>query len=343
MEVIGSGTIDSLDPELVAEYVTTVREGLGLEFDTSPEDILTQRKLGVVDAGVFRPRLAGLLALGKDPIEVIPGSKIRFIRYEGSEERTGQQLNVIKDAAFVGPVPVIIRDAISMVLSQLREFRALKDDGSFELRDEYPHDCVREAIVNASVHRSYGLRNAPVFVRMFDDRLEIESPGGFFPPVTAETVYEHHSPRNPFLMEALQYLSFVRMANEGTRRMRHLMERSHLPLPDFAESAGPMSKVVVTLHNNIQHRRAWVDKDLSGVVSDSLAASLSDEEKRVLNYLAENGQMNVSDAFRITSVKTWHSARKIMDRLIEKGVIKEIREDKVRDPKAHFVLSWSGK
>ena len=71
--------------------------------------------------------------------------------------------------------------------------------------------------MNACAHRSYGngLRNSNIFVRMFDDRLEIESPGPFPPLVTPERLF--HNPKNPKLMEALYHLEHVRCANEGTR------------------------------------------------------------------------------------------------------------------------------
>ncbi len=72
-------------------------------------------------------------------------------------------------------------------------------------------------------HRSYGLRNMNIFIKMFDDRLVIESPGAFPPFVTPDNIYDSHHPRNPHLMNALYFLDFVKCANEGTRRMRDMM------------------------------------------------------------------------------------------------------------------------
>ena len=68
-----------------------------------------------------------------------------------------------------------------------------------------------EALVNACVHRSYNLKNMNIFIRMFDDRLEIESPGGFPPLVTPENIYYTEHPRNPFLFNAMFYLKLVRV------------------------------------------------------------------------------------------------------------------------------------
>lgn len=338
-EVVSDSSIDELDSALIGPFCDSVRSELDLQHDRSPEDILIQRRLATIEGGKFRPRNSAIWLFAKDPLKRFPGCKVRFIRYEGTVERTGGELNVIRDSVIEGPVPVLIREATQIVFSQLREYRVLQADGTFSLAHEYPADCVREAIVNACVHRSYGMRNSNVFIRMFDDRLEIESPGGFIPPVTPETIYDYHTPRNPLMMDGLRYLKFVRCANEGTRRMRHLMSTLGLPEPQFKETKGPIAKVTVTLRNDIEHRRLWVDRDLGALIGEQLARALTTEEKRILNYLAENGRMTVSDAFRVTTVKTWHTARKIMDGLLAKGLVFEKREPKLRDPKAHFILA----
>jgi ATP-dependent DNA helicase RecG len=340
LEVVEGADMDDLDPDLISEYADSVRRSHRLEYDTSDWDVLLQRRLIRRERGRLRVQMAALLLFGKDPIRYLPGCKVRFIRYEGTEERTGQELNVVKDALLEGPVPRHIKLAADMAFSQLREFQALQPDGRFSVVPEYPPDCVYEAIVNACVHRSFAATTQNVFVRMFDDRLEVESPGGFMPPVTPENIYEQHVPRNPILMDALQNLRFVRCANEGTRRMRKLMEQSGLPLPRFKQESDRMSKVVVTLRNNIEQRKAWIDRDLTRHVGETLARSLSSNEKRVLNYLAEFGSITVSHAHRIANLKTWHAARKLLHGLVAKGLISEIKS-KTRDPKAHFVLSES--
>jgi ATP-dependent DNA helicase RecG len=72
-----------------------------------------------------------------------------------------------------------------LIRSQLREFSKLGKDNKFYTETEYPEDAWYEAIVNACVHRSYVLSNKVVFVKIFDDRLVVESPGGFPPNVSA--------------------------------------------------------------------------------------------------------------------------------------------------------------
>lgn len=337
-ELVQDAGLNDLDPEALRSFVDAVRIQAELKHDRSPEDVLHQRHLGRFDASRFIPNNACILLLAKDPVRWFPGCKVRLIRYEGTRERTGAELNVIKDQLIEGSVPVLIDQANRALAAQLREYQFLQPNGQFTIVPEYPHDCVYEAVVNACVHRSYAMRSANVFIRMFDDRLEIESPGGFVAPVTPETVYDFHLPRNPFLMDALRYMRLVRCANEGTRRMRHLLSEMGLPAPGFSQVASPSAKVTVTLRNSIEQRRVWIDRDLSALVGAQLADSLSPEEKRVLNYLAEHGAITVSDAWRITTFKTWHAARSVMDTLLQKKLVEEVKT-KVRDPNAHFVLA----
>lgn len=150
-EVLPDSGIEELDVHLVNAFCTAVRAELDLQHDRSSEDVLIQRRLAAFMNSRFRSRHSAYWLLATDPIRRFPGCKIRFIRYEGTEERTGAELNVIRDLVIEGAVPILIRDASQAVFSQLREYRALQPDGMFSLVPEYPHDCVREAIVNACV------------------------------------------------------------------------------------------------------------------------------------------------------------------------------------------------
>jgi ATP-dependent DNA helicase RecG len=105
---------------------------------------------------------------------------------------------------------------------------------------------------------SYHIKNMNIFVKMFDDRLEIESPGPFPPGVTAKS------------MEALHYLEFVKAANEGVRRMRRTMLELDLPEPEFSQTEIGGTKVRVVLRNNIGLRKLWIDSDVAALIGTAL-------------------------------------------------------------------------
>jgi ATP-dependent DNA helicase RecG len=173
---------------------------------------------------------------------------------------------------------------------------------------------------------------------MFDDRLEIESPGGFPPPVTPENIYEMHHPRNPILMDAMMFLDFVKMAREGTCRMRDTMADSELPPPHFAQKDSTYSIVRVTLRNNSKQRRVWLDADAANVIGVERARALTPAELRAVNFISEHGKGHATEIARLLEVD-WQTARKLLQRLVSKGVLKHVhRADILRDPKAHFVV-----
>ena len=334
---------DDYDEQAVGLYVDHVREKRGLASNLSPEEVLDVRHLGRFDCKLFVPNYACTLLFAKDPLRLLPGCKIRFQRFEGEQERTGDKYNAVKDVILEGTVPDLIAQIAGILDSQLRTFSPLDTSGKFFPLPEYPRVAWIEAIVNACVHRSYGngMKNMPIFVKMFDDRLVVESPGPFPPLVTPENIYDMHQPRNPKLMDAMFYLDFVKCAHEGTRRIRDTMAAMQLPKPEFKQSEIGHSIIRVTLRNNIKQRRTWIDQDVSQLVGESLAADLSENENQTLNWLAEHQQISISDANRLLRL-SWTAAQQLLLGLARKRILQYIRfkpyEHNVRDSKAFFRL-----
>lgn len=245
---------------------------------------------------------------------------------------------------FVSTIPEQIEQCARVLKSQLRTFSRLGPGGKFFTAEEYPEAAWYAALVNACVHRTYsnGLRNVDVFVKMFDDRLEVLSPGSFMPFVTPENIYTVIShPRNPFLMGAMRNLDYVKIAREGTRRMKATMGKMGLPEPEFRASKARNAHVTVILRNRIKQRKAWVDSEVIEIVGAQVARALSDHEKQCVNFVAEDGAISVSDAQRLTS-KSWPASKKLLDGLVQRGVlVHSHRPDLDRDPRARYGFSDS--
>lgn len=237
-----------------------------------------------------------------------------------------------------GPVPILIKETEKVLEAQLREFMRLGPKGEFVSTSEYPKDAWYEAVVNACAHRSYNMKDMNIYIKMFDDRLEVESPGGFPPMVTPENIYDIHSPRNPHLMDALFYLNFVLCEHEGTRRMRDTMSGLGLPSPLFQEVTSNAAVVRITLKNNIDHRKQFVDTDAFEVLGEEISASLNDHECRIANYVAEHQTINVTEAMKLTNVR-WHTIKETLAGLSDRGILDHIHSKTVeRDRHAYFVL-----
>jgi len=323
---------------LVKPFVAGVQQRKELSGQHSTEEILEQRHLGKRTQNGFLPNVACTLLFANDPAATFPGCKIRFLRFDGEQEGTGEKFNAVKDIWIEGPVPHLIEEAEHVLDSQLRTFSRLGPDRKFYTAPEYPKAAWYEAVVNACVHRSYVLRNMSIAIKMFDDRLVIESPGGFPPFVTPDNIFDIHHPVNPHLMDAMYYLEFVKAANEGTRRIRDTMSEMSLPKPEFEQKDFGHTMVRVILRNNIKQRKVWVDRDASEIIGASILRGLNENQKRAINFAAENGSIGVSQLQRLTGL-SWPTCKRMLDGLAGQGILEHrSRAGVERDPGSRYFL-----
>ena len=166
-ELVLDSSIDDVDHEVLDRY----KELLGTE--ASDEQVLRSRRF-VRDGKLT---VAGALLFARDPSVMMPQARVRVLRYDGVRMETGERLNITKERTFCGPLPKVIEGAHALISGMLREFQFLGPDGKFRTVPEYPEFAWFEGLVNAVTHRDYAFRGDYVRVSMFDDRLEIVSPG----------------------------------------------------------------------------------------------------------------------------------------------------------------------
>ena len=309
---------DDFDLQMLGEFRSAYIAKRNLSARFSIEDVLQLCKLGTKTKEGFQANLACAVIFAKDPRVIVPGAFIRVIRYEGIEEEFGQRMNAVADQFFDGPLPLQVANAERFIES-IRNFTRLGRDARFKTSPEYPKDVWLEAVVNAAVHRSYNLKNMNIFVKMFEDKMVIESPGAFFPPTTAATVYDTHNPRNPNLMWAMYYFDFVQCAFEGTRRMRSGMKEANLPDPLFDQRETGVFQVSVILKNDVEHRKSFVRTEAMPAMDPIVYETLSQQEKILVNWAAEGKKMTVKDAQDVLDVD-WRTARAVLDSLTAKFI-----------------------
>jgi len=257
-----------LDKDVVTEFVDQMKAKEGLIMPVAVDELLLSKGLVVKKADKLYLNYAGIILLSKDPAYFLPGAKIHFLKYTGTEEKFGAEHNVVKEAVFDGPLPKVILKVRDFVKSQLREFQHLDETGKFVEETEYPELAWLEAIVNALVHRSYSIKNSKIFIKLFDDKIIIESPGKFPGVVTSHNLI--HYPRNPVLMTAMKYFGHVKMVREGTKRMFYEMAKMQLPPPEIKEAPREHpTHVLVTLFNHVDERTKKWDKTKSATITQT--------------------------------------------------------------------------
>jgi ATP-dependent DNA helicase RecG len=328
---------DDFHLDRIRKFCLEIRRQDNISDEISDEQILENKLLGYRTSSGFSASNALVLMFAKQPQREFPGAYIRVLRFEGTEQKSGKYFNVIKDRTFEGTIIEQIQGVANFLSANLREFTSF-ENGRFESRPEYPNDAWYELLVNAVAHRSYQYKHANIFVRMFDDRIEFESPGGFMPQVTPTTIFSLHRPRNRQLMFAMKELGEVKCMNEGTKRVRQEMEDAKLPAPIFRPVTQENTGVLAILSNDIANRQNSLDSEAYLALGEALSLSLSPEERKIVNFAIENGRVNVSEALRIMKTNIWHTAKSALKRLERRGIL-EFRSSKTRDPNAHYVMA----
>jgi len=106
-------------------------------------------------------------------------------------------MNVIKDETFEGRILDQVREAVDYIKTKMKEKIYLGKNGIFVTEGEYGEFVRTEIVVNAVTHRDYGIKGTDIQIKMFDDRLEVVSPGTFAGMVKKDNIRYTHFSRNP--------------------------------------------------------------------------------------------------------------------------------------------------
>ena len=320
--------VEDLDEELLDLY----KQKLGAD-NIKIEQVLRARGFLKTRDGKNLLTNAAVLLFAKNVQEFYPNCRIRFIRYDGNFAQVGTKINIIKDVSIELPILRIIEKGKEFISSQLRVFTALDvKTGKFENVSEYPEFAWLEGIVNAVTHREYGMSGNFIQVSMFDDRLEIRSPGKLPNIVTVDNICETRYSRNPRIARVLTDFGWVRELNEGVKRIYTDMKEFFLEAPEYSE---PEQSVKLVLRNNIMMRRVRQSDRMSYNVGKDTWNSLDDLEKNILIYMSNKKMVSRLELQNYTG-KASRTISLRLNKLIDKGIIK--RNGSKNDPQQTYEL-----
>ena len=207
-------TLEDIDMDAVKAYMKRIGYG------KSAMEYLQENKGFVTYKGdVPQVSAACILLFGKHPQTFFPRARVRFIKYFGTEEMVGREMNVIKDVLFEGPILEQIRKSVEYLETQVKEHSYLGEDGIFKTDREYPKFVIQEMVVNSVCHRDYSIKGTEIQIKMFDDRLVFETPGKLPGIVRTDNIRHTHFSRNPKIAEFLKAYDYVKEFGEGVDRM----------------------------------------------------------------------------------------------------------------------------
>lgn len=174
----------------------------------------------------------GLLTIGKNPQDFLPGAYVQFLRIDGRELSD----DIIDSEDMRGAIPDLLRRINDKLISHNRIAVAIATGAVEQRAALYPIEALQQIIWNAVMHRTYEGTHTPVRITWFNDRIEIMSPGGAFGTVDAENFGQpgFTDYRNPNLADAMKTLGYVQRFGIAIAK-RQLADAGH-PEPEFEVS-----------------------------------------------------------------------------------------------------------
>jgi len=302
-------SVDAVDQPLLEGYAIAM---------SAPEPRRLLYARGLADGDELT--IAGSLLFAEHPQAHLPEAFIRVLRYRGRERGTGARQQLIEDIRLEGPIPTQLRRAREEVERLQPTRRALGTEGTFVDVALVPPDAWLEGIVNAAVHRSYSMVGDHIRVEIFDDRIEISSPGRFPGLVDLSRLLETmRFARNPRIARVCADLSLGQELGEGIRRMFDEMRQAGLTDPIYRQTSGSVELQL-----------------LSEPIDRQLDERLPEHARAIMRMLRSEGRMSTGEVKEALGISR-PLAQKELGVLKDAGVVEWIGKSP-RDPRAYWQL-----
>lgn len=325
--VVKDFDIEDLDQDLLNEYKNKIN------YKGEVLELLCKKHLAKRKEEAYFLKNAAVLLFANDPEKYIPSASVRYIRYEGNEALTGVNHNVVKDERFETNIPNLIDELKAFLKASFKDYYFLDMEiGKFRKVPEYPEEAWLEGIVNALCHRSYNVQGNAIYIKHFDNRLEISNSGPLPAQVTIDNIKTERFARNPRVARVLEDMGYVRQLNEGVSRIYESMEKSMLSVPEYKEANG---NVYLTLRNKISGHSKTINDSVIEKIEQNWN-TYNETQKRILNCLFLNHQGTLADFSKFTGVND-KTIRDYLNKFTEQKMLEKISE-KQRDINAIYVF-----
>jgi len=226
--------IKDVSDEKLRQFVKKAREERKLDVDEKEPTRNILKKLKLLK-GVSLAN-AAILLFGRTPEKFFNQIGVKCIRFKGIDV-TGEMLDFkeIENDLFTE-----VQEVEKFIFSNI-SLKAWIEEGEIKRQErwEYPPKAIREALVNAIVHRDYR-SSSKIQIRIFDDRIEFWNPGRLPEGWTVETLKEEHTsePFNPLIARMFFWIGYIEEVGTGTNKMIKWCREWGLPEPNFQTKSG---------------------------------------------------------------------------------------------------------
>ncbi len=257
------------------------------------------------------PTVGGFLLFGRDRRATFPDAYVRAGCFRGIDKS-----NIIDSAEIVGYLPLLVEDVLKFIQRNTRH--AIRVEGTKHAESlEFPPVALREAVINALVHADYAQKGAPLRVAIFDNRIEIDNPGGLPPGLTLEEIRRGVSKlRNRVIGRVFHELGLIEQWGSGIQRMIGACEQAGLQEPVFEEIG---SGFRVTIYSQAQGQ-----------------PQLEELDKAILEYIRSVKEASSSQVAAHIH-RTPRTARTRLNHLVDLGLLVPIGSSSL-DPRRVYRL-----
>jgi ATP-dependent DNA helicase RecG len=297
----GSQSMDEIDVEAIRAFL---RRAIGngrlphISADDPPEALLGKLD-GLVDG---RPANGAIMLFGKDPGRRFLNASIRIGRFKTETE-------IIDDKWVKGNLFRQFEEAQKLLMQHIAVRYEIIGPERTDIW-EYPIPVLREALLNAIVHRDYRDAGNFIQIKVYDDRIWFANPGGLPEGMTIEGLRKPHKSclRNPLIAKVFYLAGYIEQFGSGTLRMIDGMRASGLPEPEFREDEGGFS---------VYLRKGGPSED------ELLAAGLNERQVKAVLEVQKTGRITNQGYRRLTGVGRT-AAVDDLDALVKKGILARI-------------------
>lgn len=286
----------SFPRDFAPERLATFLRLCDVQSDADPADILHSLDCARPEPGGLAFCNAGALFFAKDPQQFVRESFVTGVRYQGTD-----RFNVVDRCDIFGDPVEMVEETLKFVQRNMRVAYRITGDARRNEVHEYPLAAVREAVVNAVMHRDYGYDASHVYVHLYADRLEIENPGGLYPGLTLDELGSRSVRRNRVVADLLYRAGYVERIGSGIARMRRAL----------ADNGNPPFEVTATSFFIIRFFPRLAAAD---------AAPLSARQNKVYQYVKGRGEASSSEIAHHLGV-SGDTARRELTALLARGVL----------------------
>ena len=310
---VDGATTPDLELRLIERAAANTAQGY------SAEKILQYFGLAEYTGTGLRLRRAALLLFGTDIARWHPRCSVRIVRVNGTELGVGNKYDVTHDELITGNILKLLEDVWDALRPYLARTR-FQVSGLFRESLIYPEAACREALVNAIAHRDYSRQGNSVEVYVFDDHMELRSPGGLLSSVSLHRLSNLegvHESRNVLIARALRELGYMREMGEGIPRIFRAMRESDLVDPAL-EVDRDIFKVT------LQHRSIFTQHDIEWLEGFA-EFDLDKNEQRVVLLGRDGHLLSTNEIIKVAGIVDIDDFRALSERLRMKGLLYNAR------------------